>query len=144
MNTLFQAVTTAHDEDKVVEMSSSAAIKKASKILIKDLELMMFIGVFDAEKSEKQRVIVNLEIDVMPNEQWQSDDIKDIVSYVDVIERIQLIAESGHIHLVETFAEQIAETCFSFTAITGAVIRVEKPDIISNTGSVGTELTISR
>lgn len=148
MNTLFQTITNrgeqTNDDDKIVQMSSPSIVQKTSKIIVKDLELMMFIGVLDSEKEEKQKVIVNLVLNVVQNENWKCDSIDSVVSYADIIERIGLMAEGPHIHLVETFAEQIGEMCFSFPDILGATIRIEKPDIIANTASVGVEISISR
>ncbi|NCO03198.1 MAG: dihydroneopterin aldolase [Alphaproteobacteria bacterium] len=147
MNTLFQTITNRDiqgDENKIVHISPSAALKKSSKIIIKDLELIMFIGVFDAEKEQKQKVIVNITLEVAPNENWKNDSIQDVVSYADIIERVRFMAEKAHIHLVETFAEQIVETCFAFSEIIGVVVRVEKPDIIHDARSVGVEISVSR
>ena len=148
MNTLFQTITNRSerdsDDDKIVTISSPVVIQKTSRIIVKDLELEMFVGVFDDEKERPQKVMVNLVIDVVPNENWQNDDVNDVVSYADIIERVRLLATKSHIHLVETFAEQIGEMCFAFPDVTGAKITVEKPDIIADTASVGVELYISR
>lgn len=147
MNTLFQTVTNRDiqdDENKIVQISPASILKKSSKIVIKDLELMMFIGVFDAEKEQKQKVIVNLNLEVVPNENWKNDNIDDVVSYADIIERIRLMAEKTHINLVETFAEQIVEMCFGFADIMGVLVRVEKPDIINDARSVGVEISVTR
>lgn len=139
MNSLFQTVTSRSENDDVVPFSSTKT-KKTSKIFIKDLELDMFIGILEEEKHSKQRVLVSVEMNVAPNEQWQKDSIDDVVSYADIIERIEMIANSGHINLVETFAEKIADACMSVNEVLNARISVQKPDIIDNASSVGVEI----
>ena len=145
MNTLFRTITnSALPEDNAFASPSSSVVRKTSIIQINDLEIDMFIGVMDSEKEEKQRVIVNIDAEVDPNPQWQQDAINNVVSYVDIIERIQLIADSGHINLVETFAEKIIEACFSFAEIQSVTVSIQKPDIIGNVASVGTEIYAER
>ena len=148
MNTLFQTITTGtsddNADDKVVQMSMPATVKKQSKIIIRDLELIMSIGILDEEKEQKQKVIINLELEVKPNPDWKQDNIDAVISYADIIAEIEQMAQREHINLVETFAEQIAEICFYHNEVMAATIRVDKPDIIDNTASVGVELSVQR
>lgn len=146
MNSLFQTITGGTRQTQVESISpfSSTHANKKSKIFVKDLELEMFIGVLEEEKTSKQRVIINIEVEVEPNTQWQADNISDVVSYVDLIERTQMIADAGHINLVETFIEKIAEACLSFPSVLNARVNAQKPDIISNTQSVGAEIFVEK
>ncbi|MAZ75810.1 MAG: dihydroneopterin aldolase [Micavibrio sp.] len=146
MNSLFKTITGGSRQTQVESITpfSSVVANKTSKIFIKDLELNMLIGVLDEEKTSKQRVIVNIEMDVEPNTQWQKDSISDVVSYADVIERVQMIANADHINLVETLVEKIAEATLSFPSVLSARVNVQKPDIISNTQSVGAEIFVEK
>lgn len=147
MNSLFKTITGGTgqaENENVSSMVPALAVNTCSKILIHDLELMMSIGVLDHEKVERQRVIVNVDLKVEPNKQWQKDEIADVVSYADMIERIEMIAAAGHINLVETFAERIGEAALSFPSVLSARINVQKPDIIKNTKSVGVEIFIDK
>ena len=143
MNSLFKTITGGSRQtqvESIAPFTSTMIVNKSSKIFIKDLDLMMSIGILDEEKADKQRVIVNIEMDVEPNTHWQKDEIGDVVSYVDVIERVQMIASAGHTNLVETLAEKIAEAALSFPSVLSARVNVQKPDIIKNTQSVGAEV----
>ena len=146
MNSLFKTITgdksDRKDDRNVVPIQEFEGM--AQSIFIRDLELEMSIGVMDEEKSKKQRVIVNAELDVVPPSNWREDDINDVVSYADMVEQIQAIANSGHHNLVETFAEKIIEKCFENKAVLSATIGVEKPDVISNAGSVGAIISRDR
>ncbi len=104
----------------------------------------MLIGTLEHEINQKQRVIVDIELDVIPNTKWREDDLNNVVSYADIITDIELLAAQKHIHLVETFAEMIIEKCFENPKIVAATVGVQKPDIIDNVASVGVKITRSK
>jgi dihydroneopterin aldolase len=141
MNSLFQTVTNSKDEDtNVVPLTPSRCLEQ--KIIIKDLTLNMPIGVLEKEKGQTQRVIVNLELDVTPQDNWVADEINNVVSYADIIEMIQsMVADHGHINLVETFAEMVIQKCFESKMVLAVSVSVEKPDIILEAGSVGVKIS---
>jgi dihydroneopterin aldolase len=141
MNSLFQTVTNSNDGGENI-VSFAPAQHVEQKILIKDLMLDMPIGVLPKEKKQTQRVIVNLELNVIPQDNWQADEIKNVVSYAEIIEMIQgIVGEQGHINLVETFAEIIIQKCFEYEMIVGISVSVEKPDIIKEVASVGIKIS---
>lgn len=102
----------------------------------------MSIGVLESEKKKKQTVVVNATLVVDPDSDWKEDDIKNVVSYADIIELIQIVSQTKHFNLLETFAEEIIEKCFEDKRVLGVQISAEKPEIIKDTNSVG--ITISR
>ncbi|MFP4098479.1 MAG: dihydroneopterin aldolase [Alphaproteobacteria bacterium] len=108
------------------------------KIIIRDLELQMSIGIHEYEKKEPQRVLVNIVLEVISNRDKKLNSIDDVVSYEEVLKKIESSTTNSHFDLVEQLAETIAQTCLSYDhKICGASIKVEKPDIISNTAAVG-------
>ncbi len=110
-----------------------------SRIFVKDMALDMFIGVYDSEKKAPQRVIVTVTADLSARPHWQSDDIDGTLSYEIIINHIKSIAAEGHIHLVETFAERIAETCLREPMVQRVYVSVEKLDIF-DFARVGVEI----
>lgn len=109
------------------------------RVFIHDLELEAFIGVHAHEKLRPQRIRLGIELSVR-EEGEIADDIRNVVSYETVIKRVERIVAQGHVHLVETLAERIARDCLTDDRVVSARIRVEKPDIIANAGSVGVEI----
>ena len=109
-------------------------------LIIRDMVLMMSVGIHDFEKEKEQRVIVNVEIGVAPHQGAQSDDINDVLSYSEIFNMIESIAHKQHIHLVETFAEQIAASALEFPQANYIRVRVEKPDIFVRAAGVGIEI----
>ena len=113
-------------------------------LIIRDMVVDMFVGIHDFEKKKKQRVVINLEIGVAPNNGGQSDDIADVLSYADVVSDIESIADDRHINLVENFAEKIADAVLKYPQARHVQVRVEKPDIFPHIAGIGIEITRSR
>ncbi len=108
-------------------------------IFIKDLELMAVIGVYDHEKNNRQRVVANIDITVQENPN-AADEINEVVCYHKVVKKIQTICKNGHVHLLETLAETIAESCLEDNRILAIRVKLEKPEALREAASVGVEI----
>ena len=113
-------------------------------VFVRDLELMALIGIYDHEKRDPQRIIVNIDLSVMEGEGPQGDDISHVVSYEIVVKKVEAIIAEGHTNLVETLCEKIATACLRDKRVVAARVRVEKPDIIPNARNVGVEIERQR
>jgi dihydroneopterin aldolase len=108
------------------------------EIFIKDLTLQMSIGVLPEEREAPQRVIVNICADSTYTGDWKEDDVANVVSYADMIEKITLLSRIKHFTLAETFAEEIAALCLeTFPPLHKISVSVDKPDIVPETQTVG-------
>lgn len=113
-------------------------------VFVRDLEMMALIGIYEHEKVEPQRIIVNIDLSVQEGDGPQGDDIGHVVSYEIVVKKVEQIIADGHINLVETLCEKIAAACLRDKRVVAARVRVEKPDIIKNARSVGVEIERQR
>ncbi|MDP7543999.1 MAG: dihydroneopterin aldolase, partial [Alphaproteobacteria bacterium] len=68
------------------------------------------------------------------------DDIANVVSYEDVISGIKDLLARGHVGLVETLAEEIADICLDDGRVRVVRVRVEKLDVFDEAVSVGVEI----
>jgi len=109
-------------------------------VLIKDLELMTMIGVHDAERRAPQRVLVTVDLAVRENGPASGDRLEDVLDYAVIVGRIEQTVTAGHINLVETLAERVAAVCLDDPRVASVQVRIEKPDVIANAGSVGVEI----
>ncbi len=112
------------------------------RVFIRDLELFGSIGIHEEEKRAPQRIVIN--VDLFVEEGPAEDRIESVVSYEAVAKSIAAIVAEGHVNLVETLADRIADRCLADRRVITARIRVEKPDIIANARSVGVEITKAR
>jgi len=111
------------------------------ELRIRDLELEFSIGVREHEKRRRQRVVINLWLYVADSGPHRSDDLRDYVSYSDVVHAIEkLAAAERHINLVETLAEEVAQMALADSRVVRVVVSIEKPDIIPAAAGVGVRI----
>ncbi len=113
---------------------------KIRHVFVRDLKLRAMLGVYEHEKLEPQYVIINVDLSVREHGEPLEDDIQNVVSYEHVVNHIKDIIADGHVHLVETLAEMIADECLKNKWTVAVRVRVEKPDIIPEATSVGVEI----
>lgn len=118
----------------------ASARKRLRHVFVRDLQLRAVLGVHDHEKLEPQRVIINIDLAVREQGEPLEDDIYNVVSYEKIVDAVKAIVAKGHVHLVETLAELIAEACFRHRHVEAVRVRVEKPDIIAEAAGVGVEI----
>ncbi len=111
------------------------------KIFINNLIIEMSVGIYEHEKANKQRVIINITLDVESNAGRTLTSIDDVVSYENIVNKVKKLAAEKHYDLLEEFAEKIADICNSSDKVLKTIIRLEKPDIINDAKSVGIEIT---
>ncbi len=129
---------------KIIKFKQKKIYNYKRKVLIKDLELKMLIGIHNFEKKKKQRVRFNLAININQNLFPNDNDLKSIVNYEKVIKTIKKITAKKHYPLLETLAEKIFSKLFENLRIKKILLRIEKLDVIKNTSSVGVEIEKTR
>ncbi len=110
------------------------------RVLVRDLVLGCEIGVFRHERGARQRVRINLDLAVREDALPIADDLRNVVCYDEIVSGIRRLVEAGHLNLVETLAERIAEMCLADARIRRALVRVEKLDVYPDVASVGIEI----
>lgn len=114
------------------------------RVFVHGLEIMANVGVFEVEKRYEQRIVVSVDLDVQDQYDGASDKLSAVVDYGVVVANIRAIVDAGHVNLLETLAERIAESCLADPRVVLARIRIEKPDILPGCRSVGIEITRPR
>ena len=112
-----------------------------SRVFVRNLVLPCFIGIHPHERELAQRVRLNVDLTVAEGGGAQ-DDIAAVVSYEDIVFGVKRMMAEGHINLVETLAERVAEFCFADPRVRIARVQVEKLDVFPEAESVG--VTIER
>ncbi|MEK9677783.1 MAG: dihydroneopterin aldolase [Rhodospirillaceae bacterium] len=109
-------------------------------VFIRDLLLTCLIGVHKHEQKKPQRVRINLDLAVLEDAEDIGDRLSEVVCYEDVADGIRNLLAKGHVNLVETLAEQIAEMCLADARVRTARVRVEKLDVFPDATSAGVEI----
>jgi 7,8-dihydroneopterin aldolase/epimerase/oxygenase len=124
--------------------SSARALRH---MFLRDMVLTASIGVHPHEHAAPQRVRINIDVGVeddgarpLSRQPIGRDELSRVVDYERLAERVRAIVASGHVRLVETLAERIAETCLADRRVHLARVRVEKLDIFADAVSAGVEI----
>lgn len=112
------------------------------RVFVRDLVLEAHVGVRAFEHGRRQRVRINLDLGVLDTE--IDDRLESVVCYDDLTAAVRVIVHEGHVHLIETLAERIADACFRDRRVATARVRIEKLDIYADAASVGIEIERQR
>ena len=114
----------------------------ASKVFVTGLKVQAEIGVYRHEIGRVQPLVIDVELDV-PSA--GANRLSETLNYETILASAREIAGGGHIELVETFAERLAQACLADPRVTRARVRVEKPLALApDAVAAGVELTVER
>lgn len=112
------------------------------KVCVRDLVLSARIGLWAEEQGITQRVRFTVELSVYPAPRV-AEDFDAVISYDFIIDGIKKILDEGHVLLVETLAERIAEHCLSDRRSAQVRVVAEKLDRVPG-ASLGCEIVRRR
>ena len=113
-------------------------MSKIYLVKIRRLQVDMFIGVHQHERHSKQRVAIDVELELdYPAEGFSKAIYKNVGCYETLVDKIKTLSKEGHVVLVETFADKIADIALNDERVISAAIHVEKLDIFSDCEAVG-------
>lgn len=118
-----------------------AIAKVTDRIFVRDFELSLAIGAYQAEHGKRQRVRFGVSAEVV-RAAGPPQDMRDVFSYDIMIETIRVMAERPHVTFVETLAEEVAAAILAHAEVVSVTVTVEKLDVIN--GAVGIEITRRR
>ena len=116
------------------------ALRSIRHVFITDLTLDALIGVYEHEKVNPQKIVINIDLTVSEDKVSIDDKLIGVVCYETIVNKIKTIIAAGHVNLVETLAEDFATACLEDSRVIATRIRLEKPEAILEAGSVGIEI----
>ena len=126
----------------VVSTGGTALNQPYDRVFVHDLVLDAEIGVYSNEKGVTQRARFSVDIEVMPSDQAVEDQIGRVLDYDMIIATIKDVLAEGHINLVETLADEVAERCLAHPRAASVKVKIEKLD--KEPGAVGVEIVRRR
>jgi dihydroneopterin aldolase len=110
------------------------------RLLIRNLELRCAIGAYAHERGKRQRVRIDVELEMAEPDAAHHDRLSAVVSYDEIAEGIRRVVHEGHVNLVETLAERIADLCLADARVAAATVRLEKLDVLPDAAGAGVEI----
>jgi dihydroneopterin aldolase len=113
-----------------------------TKVFVTGLKVQAEIGVYRHEIGRVQPLVVDVELDVPTA---GADRLSETLNYETILVAARAIAGAGHIDLVETFAQRLAQACLADDRVSKARVRVEKPLALApDAVAAGVEITVVR
>jgi len=130
---------------KIVELKptkNKSSIKRT--VFIKDFIIEEIIGIHEHEKIKKQKIKFNIVLDVNQSFVPDEKDIKSIVDYEKITNKLENLTKSKKYNFLESLAEDSFKEIFEDKRIDSVTIKIEKPEAIKNAKSVGVEVFKTR
>ena len=130
---------------KIIELkpdNKKSSIRRT--VFIKDFIIEEIIGVHEHEKIKKQKIKFNIVLDVNQSSIPNEKDIKSIVDYEKITNKLKNLTRSKKYNFLESLAEDSFSKIFEDKRINSVKIKIEKPEAVKNADSVGVEVFKSR
>ena len=130
---------------KIIELkpdNKKSSIRRT--VFIKDFIIQEIIGIHEHEKTKKQKIKFNIVVNVDQNTIPDEKNIKSIVDYEKITNKLENLAKNKKYNFLESLAEDSFKEIFEDKRINSVKIKIEKPDAIKNADSVGVEVFKNR
>ena len=130
---------------KIVELKpikDKSSIKRT--VFIKDFTVEEIIGIHEHEKIKKQKIKFNIVLNINQSHVPDEKDIKSIVDYEKITNKLKNLTKSKKYNFLESLAEDSFKEIFEDKRINSVTIKIEKPEAIKNAKSVGVEVFKTR
>ena len=130
---------------KIIELkpdNNKSSIRRT--VFIKDFIVQEIIGIHEHEKTKKQKIKFNIVVNVNQNTVPDEKDIKSIVDYEKITNKLENLVKNKKYNFLESLAEDSFKEIFEDKRINSVKIKIEKPDAIKNADSVGVEVFKNR
>lgn len=115
-------------------------VQERLSVFVRELSVEAAIGLYPHEHAGPQPLLVDIELELTPAPVRR---IGQTVDYDSLVAKAREMA-SGHIDLVETFAQRLAAACLDDPRAVRCRVRVEKPRAVQGAAAAGVEAVVSR
>ena len=102
------------------------------KIHIENLTCSASVGVYENEKLNKQKIIINLEILLINKMKTHTDNLNDVADYGKFRRIVLDVINSKHFNLIESLADNLIKKLKTFEKVEKVKIKITKPDIFDD------------
>ena len=130
---------------RIIELKSRKNKNTVKRtVLIKDFIIYEIIGIHKHEKTNKQKIVFNIVINVNQNIFPDENNLSSIVDYEKITNKLKNLAKNKKYNFLESLAEDSFNEIFADKRINSVKIKIEKPNAIEDAQSVGVEVFKNR
>lgn len=111
------------------------------RFLLQGLDVMVRIGIYDAERLAPQRVIIDIELVLDADSAPQADDVNETLNYDLIRNMVMDIVNRQHFDLQETLARALFDNLALLPDVTGLRVRTAKPDAYDDCETIAYQLS---
>jgi len=104
------------------------------RIIVPELRLRAHVGVTEAERSNEQDILIDVELGLDLSRAGREDALEHTVDYDQVCDLLASTVQSRPYRLIEAIAQACAEAVLASFPIEEARVRVRKPDALRTRG----------
>lgn len=116
----------------------------SDELALVGLECWAHHGVFEHERREGQKFLVDLVLGLETGSAAAQDDLSGTVDYGSLAMAVKAAVENDPVDLIETLAQRIADVCLSDGRVEWVRVTVHKPDAPIDATFADVALTIHR
>ena len=114
------------------------------KRFIRDLTAETTIGIYNWERDIRQKVLIDLEMEVDTSIAASTDSISDALDYSQISHELITFIEASDFFLVETLAEELTGIILEKFKVVWVRLRLTKPEALTKASGVGVLIERSR
>jgi dihydroneopterin aldolase len=118
--------------------------EQLDRIAVRGLTAIGHHGVFEFEKREGQTFVVDVVLGVDTRAAATTDDLARTVDYSAVAADVIALIEGEPVDLIETLAQQVADTCLARDGVEAVEVTVHKPEAPVGVAFGDVTVTITR
>lgn len=112
-----------------------------ASIEVKNLRLRTFIGFNLEEKTKRQDVVINLEIDYLISPLVLEDEVSEALNYKTITKEVINLVENGRFLLLEKLVSDVLAICSRHSSVRRAKVTIDKPHALRFADSVSLSMT---
>ncbi len=116
----------------------------SDELSVLGIECWAHHGVFEHERRDGQRFVIDLTLGVDVSSAAASDDLRDTIDYGSLVGEVTAAVQAEPVDLIETLATRIAGVCLLDARVEWARVTVHKPDAPIEATFGDVRLTITR
>lgn len=108
-------------------------------VIVRNMEVLLSIGVHPHERAAPQRVLVSVEAD-LGDLADERDEVGATLDYDAICGFIRSLADDPHVQLQETVARRILDFALSLPSVEEVAVETRKPDVLADCDYVGVRM----
>ena len=111
------------------------------RFLLQGLKCQASIGIYDAERQDKQAVLIDAELLLCDGTEPQNDSVDTTIDYDVIRDTIHKLVGAMHYDLQETLARRIFDTLLALPEVAFVRVRTAKPEAYDDCQQIAYELS---